>query len=153
MKIPFLSRIAGDNSKLTGSKITFASTVSASNRTRFNSVLLGIMRDLPELLAVSVIDVKSGELLATYHVPGKLNPAKAAGFNAEVIRQKQKAMAALGLETEAIEDILVTLKTQWHLMRLLHGDRQFIDLIVNTRDTNLGIAREVVRTHIAASAQ
>jgi hypothetical protein len=113
----------------------------------------GIKRDLPELVAVSVIDVKSGELLATHHVSGKLNPAKAAGFNAEVIRQKQKAIAALGLETETIEDILVTLKTQWHLMRLLQGERQFIHLIVNTRDTNLGIAREVVRTHIETGAQ
>ena len=111
------------------------------------------MRDLPELLAVSIVDIKSGELLATYHVPGKLNPAKAASFNAEVIKQKQKALVALGLENEVIEDILVTLKTQWHLMRLLKGNRQFVHLMVNIRDTNLGIAREVVRAQLAGSTE
>jgi hypothetical protein len=49
-------------------------------------------------------------------------------------------------DTETIEDVLVTLNTQWHILRLLPDNRYFLHLMVSHRDTNLGIAREVVRS-------
>ena len=151
MKIPFLSRFTGGNTPTTPFKITYASAVSGPQRDRFGAVLKGILGELPELLAVSVIDLRSGELLATHHLPGKHDPAKAAPYNAEVIRQQQQALQALGLTTaEAIEDVLITLGTQWHVLRLLPGQRQFVHLMVSQRDANLALAREVLRAQTAA---
>lgn len=154
MKIPFLDRlIASPPTKATPPKLTYADSVGVRQKAQFTSLLLGILGDLPDLLAVSVLDLKSGTLLATHHIPGKLNPAKAAGFNAEIIRQKQRALQALGLaEEETIEDILITLNTQWHVLRLLPDNRHFVHLMVNQRDTNLGIAREVMRARTASNA-
>lgn len=148
MKFPFLSRFTGGDAPV--AKITYVSSVSGPQRARFGEVLGGILRELPELLAVSVIDLRSGELLATHHLPGKHNPAKAAPYNAEVIKQKQLALRALGLaDTETIEDVLITLVNQWHVLRLLPGQRHFVHLMVSTRDTNLALAREVLRAHTA----
>ena len=134
-------------------KLTYADSVGVRQKAQFTTLLLGIRGDLPDLLAVSVVDLKSGTLLATHHIPGKLNPARAAGFNAEIIRQKQRALQALGLaEAEAIEDILITLNTQWHVLRLLPNKRHFVHLMVNQRDTNLGMAREVMRARTVGNA-
>ena len=153
MKIPFLARFLTSDASSMPPKIIYADNLSAKHKAHFSTLLLTIVGDLPDLLAVSVMDLKAGTLVATYHIGGKLNPAKAAAANAEVIRQKQLALHALGLADEAIEDILITLSTQWHILRLLPDGRHFVHLMVNRRDTNLGIAREVVRAQAANSPE
>ena len=47
--------------------------------------------------------------------------------------------------------MLVTLGTQWHVLRLLPGQRQFVHLMVSQRDTNLALAREVLRAQVATA--
>ena len=56
-------------------------------------------------------------------------------------------MSALKLANETIEDILITLTNQLHLIRLNAAGSKFIYLVVNSRDTNLAIAREVLRAN------
>ena len=104
-----------------------------------------ILNDLPGLLAVAVVDVASGMALASHSNSPALNPETAAAYNTEVVRQKQKAMSALKLTGENIEDILITLSNQLHLLKLTNGGSKFIYLAVNSRETNLAIAREVLR--------
>jgi len=145
MKIPFLDRFTGGDSSAMPAKITYSSNLSAGNRTLFGRFITAVMQEIPDLLAISVFELKSGELMATHHVGGKTNPAKAGPYNAEVIRQKQQALQALGLATENIEDILVTLSSQWHVLRLLPGGRHFAHLMVSMHDANLALAREVLR--------
>ena len=152
MKLSFLDRFLGGNTNPETLKTTYDSSLRDGNKAHFAKLLTAVAQELPDLLAVSVINLKSGELLATRHVTGKSNPAKAAAYNAEVIKQQQQAIEALGLAgEESIEDILVTLNSQWHVLRLLPGNRYFIHLMVGMRVTNLGIAREVLRTHTAAA--
>lgn len=57
-------------------------------------------------------------------------------------------MAALKLTDETIEDILISLSSQIHLLKLNKQGNKFIYLVVSSRDTNLAIAREVLRNHI-----
>ncbi|MDO7875582.1 hypothetical protein Q5H93_12635 [Hymenobacter sp. ASUV-10] len=107
-----------------------------------------IISDLPSLLAVAVVDATSGMALASHSNSPTLNPETAAAYNAEVVKQKQKAMSALKLQGEKIEDILISLSNQLHLIKLSDNGTKFIYLAVNPRDTNLAIAREVLRTHV-----
>lgn len=107
-----------------------------------------ILNDLPTLLAVAVVDISSGMSLAS-HTNSTINPDTAAAYNTEVVKQKQKAIGALKLQGEAIDDILITLKNQLHLLKLVGDGKKFIYLVVNPRDTNLAIAREVVRGQVA----
>lgn len=112
-------------------------------------VVDAILTDLPGLLAIAVVDLHSGMSLASHSNSPAINPDTAAAYNTEVIKQKQKAMAALKLQGEAIDDVLVTLSNQLHLLKLTETGAKFIYLVVNARDTNLAIAREVLRTHTA----
>jgi hypothetical protein len=110
----------------------------------------GIITDLPGLMAVAVVDVSSGMALASHSNTPSINPETAAAYNTEVVKQKQKAMAALKLQGETIEDILITLSSQLHLLKLNPAGTKFIYLVVSSRDTNLAIAREVLRSHVAS---
>ncbi|MET4108330.1 hypothetical protein [Hymenobacter sp. UYP22] len=112
-------------------------------------VVDAVLTDLPGLLAIAVVDLNSGMSLASHSNSPAINPDTAAAYNTEVIKQKQKAMAALKLQGEAIDDVLVTLSNQLHLLKLTETGTKFIYLVVNARDTNLAIAREVLRTHAA----
>lgn len=112
-------------------------------------VVQGIISDLPSLVAVAVVDAGSGMSLASHSNSPSINPDTAAAYNTEVVKQKQKAMSALKLTGEKIEDILISLSNQFHLLKLTDSGNKFIYLVVNSRDTNLAIAREVLRTHVA----
>ena len=103
-----------------------------------------ILNDLPGLMAVAIVDISSGMSLAS-HSNSAINPDTAAAYNTEVIKQKQKAINALKLQGESIDDILMTLSNQLHLLKVVNEGKKFIYLVVNPRDTNLAIAREVVR--------
>jgi predicted regulator of Ras-like GTPase activity (Roadblock/LC7/MglB family) len=106
-----------------------------------------ILNDLPGLLAVAVVDISSGMSLAS-HSNSSINPETAAAYNTEVVKQKQKAIQALKLQGETIDDVLITLNSQLHLLKIVNDGKKFIYLVVNSRDTNLAIAREVVRAQV-----
>ncbi len=151
MKTPSLTRFSAEGLPAAAPRIAYAAAVGAAGKARFGPLLASIVRDLPDLVAVSVIDLRAGTLLATCHAPGKLNPAKAAAYDAAAVRQTQQALVAAGLGGEVLEEMLVTLTTQWHLLRPLAGNRHVVHALVSRRTTNLGIARAVLRAHVAAA--
>lgn len=104
-----------------------------------------IINELPQLIAVAIVDTQSGMALASHSSSPNFNPETAAAYNTEVVKQKQKAAAALKLTGENIDDILITLTNQIHLINLVDGGKKFIYLAANLRDTNLAIARDVLR--------
>ena len=87
-------------------------------------------------------------ILAPRNSSPRLAPDTAAAYNTEVVKQKQKAISALKLQGEGIDDVLITLTNQLHLLKLVNDGKKFIYLVVNPRDTNLAIAREVVRGQV-----
>lgn len=100
---------------------------------------------IPDLLAVAVVDARTGTSLAAHSNVAHIAPDVAAALNAEVVRQKQRALTALNLLDEQIEDILISLSSQLHLMKLTAGGRQFIYLAVDAQSASLATAREVLR--------
>jgi hypothetical protein len=104
-----------------------------------------IIDELPQLIAVAIVEISSGMCLASHSNSPSINPETAAAYNTEVVKQKQKAMGALKLTGEKIDDILITLTSQLHLINLLDDGKKFIYLVVSQRDSNLAIARSVLR--------
>jgi hypothetical protein len=68
----------------------------------------------------------------------------AAAGNTEVIRAKMRTMESLRLN-DTIEDILITLNKQYHLIRLLRNSRNeqglFLYLVLDRGKANLAMAR------------
>ena len=73
-------------------------------------------------LGVSLVDWDSGMSLGSLGGGKHLDLDVAAAGNTEVIRANMRTMESLRLD-DTIEDILITLQKQYHLIRLLRNSR------------------------------
>ncbi|MFF1530894.1 hypothetical protein [Cellulomonas sp. NPDC058312] len=92
-------------------------------------------------IAVALVDYDSGMTLGS--AGSGLDIDIAAAGNTEVVRAKMRTLQALGL-TDGIEDMLITLSSQMHLIRLLqseHGKGLFLYLALDRSRANLAMAR------------
>jgi len=93
-------------------------------------------------IGVALVDYASGMTLGQAG-GATLNLDVAAAGNTEVVRAKLRTMEALALN-DSIEDILITLSSQYHLIRLLHnqaGIGLFLYLALDKGKANLALAR------------
>ena len=98
-------------------------------------------------VGVALVDFDSGLTLGTEGGGPDLDLEVAAAGNTEVIKAKMKALRRLGIE-DPIEDILMTLKTQLHFIRLISGESGeglFIYLVLDRERSNLALARRELR--------
>lgn len=89
-------------------------------------------------LGAALVDFESGLCLGVAGDPGFDLELAAAG-NTEVVRAKKKIRDKLGLE-DVIEDILISLTNQYHLIRMV-GTTLFFYTVFDRSKTNLGLAR------------
>jgi predicted regulator of Ras-like GTPase activity (Roadblock/LC7/MglB family) len=89
-------------------------------------------------LGAALVDFESGLCLGTAGNPGFDLELAAAG-NAEVVRAKKNIRDKLGLP-DKIEDILITLNSQYHLIRMI-GTSMFLYVALDRAKSNLAMAR------------
>jgi hypothetical protein len=107
--------------------------------------MTAIKQSLDELLTLdgaqcaAVVDSSSGMMLG--FAGTGLDLEVAAAGNTEVMRAKLKTMRSLGLN-DVIEDVLITLGKQYHLLRpLSRKEGVFIYFVLDKAKSNLAIAR------------
>jgi hypothetical protein len=96
-------------------------------------------------VGVALVDFESGMSLGTLGGGDWLNLDVAAAGNTEVVRAKMRVMTELALD-DTIEDILITLGRQYHLIRLIGetgrgGPTLFLYLVLDRSRANLALAR------------
>lgn len=108
-----------------------------------NETLDNTIKSIDGAMCVLLGDSESGMLLASSG--SGLDLEAAAAGTTEFMRAKLRTMRALGLE-DGLEDILVTLETQYHIIRPLASKPEiFIYLAVDRSKANLALARMKVK--------
>ncbi|GLW56714.1 hypothetical protein [Kitasatospora phosalacinea] len=99
-------------------------------------------------IGVALVDYGSGMALGTLGDGGEIDLNVAAAANTDLVRAKMRAMEMLNLHDDGIEDILVTLTGQYHLIRPLttsSGRGLFLYLALNRTRSNLAMARHQLK--------
>jgi len=99
-------------------------------------------------VGVSLVDWDSGMSLGSLGGGKYLDLEVAAAGNTEVVRAKLRTMESLRLN-DTIEDILITLGKQYHVIRLLKNSRDehglFLYLVLDRNKSNLALARHSLK--------
>lgn len=109
---------------------------------------------LKEMMAIdgsmgaAIVDYSSGMALGSLGGSKELDLQVAAAGNTEVVKAKLRTMESLGIK-DGIEDILISLSTQYHLIRPItgrSGKGLFVYLALDRGRANLALARHQLRT-------
>jgi hypothetical protein len=94
-------------------------------------------------LCAALVDSASGMILG--QAGSGVDMEVAAAGNTEVVRAKMKTMRALGLN-DVIEDILITLGKQYHIVRpMARKEGLFLYIVLDKQKSNLALARRKVQ--------
>lgn len=115
---------------------------------------MNIQDTLNDLLTVdgamcaAVVDAQSGMMLG--QAGSGIDLEIAAAGNTEVVRAKLKTMKSLKL-TDVIEDILITLGKQYHIIRpIAKSNGIFLYFVLDKSKSNLALARRKLQDSEAA---
>ncbi|MFI5531059.1 hypothetical protein ACIA8O_21220 [Kitasatospora sp. NPDC051853] len=100
-------------------------------------------------IGVALVDYDSGMALGTLSDGSSdLDLNVAAAANTDLVRAKMRTMQLLNLHDNEIEDMLISLTTQYHLIRPLttkNGRGLFLYLALNRARANMAMARHQLR--------
>ena len=117
-------------------------------KARMANVQDGLRRvaDIDGAIGVALVDVNDALTLATAGGGEALDIEAASTANLDVIRAKLDVLERLGLD-DSIEDILITLGRQYHLIRPLERNSVglFLYVVLDRERGNLGMARHQLK--------
>ena len=105
-----------------------------------------VKSNIPGYIAVSVTEVATGVCYVSHSNTDKFDPEIASAYNLEVAKAKQSAIKALNLDAK-IQDILITLTGQIHIIDLSENGEYFIYLAVDSEKANLGMTRALLKKY------
>ncbi|MBC3839735.1 hypothetical protein GXW82_04370 [Streptacidiphilus sp. 4-A2] len=98
------------------------------------------------VIGIALVDYESGMCLGSAGGGPELDLEVAAAGNTEVVRAKVRTLSTLGIQ-DSIEDILITLGRQYHLIRpaVRNQGSFFLYLALDRSRANLALARHALK--------
>jgi predicted regulator of Ras-like GTPase activity (Roadblock/LC7/MglB family) len=91
-------------------------------------------------VGAALVDYQSGMTLGTMG-GGSLDMELAGASTTELVRAQKSSINQLGLD-EKIDDILISLDSQYHLIKVFHeNDNIFTYVVLDKQKSNLALAR------------
>ncbi|QSB27589.1 hypothetical protein D0809_19865 [Flavobacterium circumlabens] len=113
----------------------------------FLNVFLNEMKtNVNGFIAIAVTEIESGLSFGNLSLDPSFDPELAAAYNLEVVKAKLNAVKALNLNQD-IEDILITLSTQIHIIDISPNKKFMIYLAADSSKANLGMTRAILKKH------
>ncbi|AUC75804.1 hypothetical protein [Olleya sp. Bg11-27] len=97
-------------------------------------------------IAVTVTEIKSGISYFSDSISSDFDPELAAAYNLEVVKAKLKAIEVLNLN-QKIDDILITITGQIHIVDISEDSKYFIYLAVDSTKSNLGMTKSLLNKY------
>ena len=119
-----------------------------ANEKTLLEVIARIEADVTGVIAAAIVDLDSGMTLAAKSNRADFDLAVASAYNSELVKQKMKILRTLNLKS-TLEDMLLTLSDQFHLIKFLPGGTAFLYLAADRSGTNLGILRLAINRHLS----
>lgn len=133
----------GTRRQVIGKPTKGSETLMANTET----ALKDCMTSIEGVIGCALVDYGSGMALGTLGGSKDLDLTVAAAGNTDVIRAKMRTMEMLNIK-EGIEDVLITLGSQYHLIRLISsraGKGLFLYLALDRERANLAMARHQLK--------
>ncbi|MGL5859644.1 MAG: hypothetical protein ACRCY9_00110 [Phycicoccus sp.] len=109
----------------------------------YESILDAVQSEVTGFIGASIVDLDTGMSLASRTTVANFDLDVASAYNSEMVKGKFKTMQALGLNSE-LEDMLLTLSDQLHLIKVLDHGKTFIYVAAVKATTNLALLRRAV---------
>lgn len=138
MRIPFLNQLVVK--KITGDAV-------GATRSSAETLIQHLLRELPELVAVAVVDTASSKMVAAYTATPKFDPYKLPARSTELFRGLQRMLSAPWVQGQQVTDLVVVLDEQLHCLRPMGQGRQIAYLVVRLVDTNMSLVRDILRRY------
>lgn len=106
-----------------------------------------LKKNVPGFIAVSVAEIASGMSYYSQSVVADFDPELASAYNLEVVKAKMNAIKALNLHGQVVDNIMITLSSQMHIIDVSDNQQYFIYLAVDSTKANLGMTKSILNKY------
>lgn len=113
---------------------------------RIEDILARFMEEVPQFIATDCVNIEAGlSVGGSASIDPKFDASLASACYSEVVKSNARALDLLGVGAASVEDILITTRDAYILLRLI-GKEHFVCLVITRRGT-LGLARAILKKH------